>query len=111
MATRRVSPSESDIQSSFIIWVNLQYPLIADVTASFANGGARHPRYGNRLRREGLKRGFPDVGIFTARGKYHGMFIEFKSAKGKLSPYQRQAITDLRLQGYKCVVCKSWMML
>ena len=107
MVARRTSPSESDIQASFIIWINLQYPIIADVTASFANGGHRDPRYGHRLKREGLKRGFPDVGIFTARGKYHGMFIEFKSAKGKLTTYQRQVMVDLRLQGYRCVVCKS----
>lgn len=102
-----MSPSESAIQSSYIAWLNLQYPEIAGVTASFANGGCRDPRYGARLKREGLKKGFPDVGVFYPSNPYHGLFIEFKSANGVLSSEQLTMAGKLTKQMYKCVICRS----
>lgn len=99
--------SESAIQSSYIVWLNLQYPKIADVTAAIPNGGRREARYGQRLKREGLKKGFPDVGIFTPRGNYHGLFIEFKSKKGIVGKEQLAVMKSLVNEGYLCKVCKS----
>lgn len=104
---KRFLPTESSIQSSYILWLNLQYPKIADVTAAFANGGLRDGRYGHRLRCEGLKKGFPDIGMFVARGEYHGMFIEFKSAKGIISKEQFEVMSNLETQGYLCRICRS----
>ena len=104
---KRISPSESEIQSSFIVWLNLQYSEVADVTASFANGGVRDGRYGNKLKREGLKKGFPDIGIFFPANGMHGMFIEFKSDKGYLRKEQVGIMLKLKSQGYACVVCRN----
>jgi len=104
---KRLLPSESAIQSTYITWLNLQYPAVADVTASFANGGKRDSRYGNRLKRESLKKGFPDIGIFVAKGDKHGMFIEFKSDRGIVRKEQKQAMSVLSAQGYRCAVCRS----
>lgn len=104
---KSLSPTESAIQSTYITWLNLQYPAVADVTASFANGGKRDSRYGRRLKREGLKKGFPDIGIFVAKGKSHGMFIEFKSEKGVVRKEQKAAMSVLEAQGYRCSVCRS----
>lgn len=102
-----LSPSESAIQSTYITWLNLQHPAVAEVTASFANGGKRDSRYGQRLKREGLKKGFPDIGIFVARGNNHGMFIEFKSDKGVVRKEQKHVMSILTAQGYRCSVCRS----
>ena len=104
---KTLSVSESAIQCTYIKWLNLQYPAVADVTASFANGGKRDVRYGQRLKREGLKKGFPDIGIFVANGKSHGMFIEFKSKKGVIKKEQKATMTVLEAQGYTCAVCRS----
>ena len=99
--------SESSIQCSYLQWLNFQHPEVFEVTSSFPNGGVRDPRYGARLKREGMKKGFPDLGVFSPYGKYHGMFIEFKNEKGKVSPEQKEVISKLQAKGYLCVVCKS----
>jgi hypothetical protein len=105
--SRRLKPDESSIQSSYIVWLNLQYPHIADVTASFPNGGKRTPRYGAKLRREGLKKGIPDVGIFYPTMDYPGMFIEFKKEDGVVKDEQIAMMKRLSDVGYFCVVCRS----
>lgn len=63
--------------------------------------------YAMRLKREGLKKGFPDVGIFVPRGGYHGMFIEFKGPKGKLSPEQIKMRKLLEDNDYVVKVCDT----
>jgi hypothetical protein len=98
---------ESTIQCSYLTWLELQYPAIFKVTASFPNGGARTKRYGARLKREGMKKGFPDIGIFWPSGIHHGMFIEFKSENGKLNLEQKKVLAELQTRGYNCVICKS----
>jgi hypothetical protein len=104
---QRILASESAIQSSFVEWLNLQHPKVAEVTAAIPNGGKREARYGNRLKREGLKKGFPDIGIFAPRGSYHGLFIEFKSRKGVIRKEQIEVMESLTKEGYLCEVCKS----
>lgn len=99
--------SESTIQCNYLKWLNFQHPEIFKVTSSFANGGARDPRYGARLKREGMKKGFPDLGVFVPCREYHGMFIEFKNEKGRVSPDQKEVISKLQAKGYLCVICKS----
>jgi hypothetical protein len=103
----RLLATESAIQSSYIEWLNLQHPKIAEVTASIPNGGKRDVRYGSRLKREGLKKGFPDVGVFAPRGRYHGLFIEFKSMKGVARKEQLIVMGNLTREGYLCEVCKN----
>lgn len=104
---REISASESVIQSSYISWLNIQHPKIAEVTAAIPNGGKREARYGSRLKKEGLKKGFPDVGVFSSRGKYHGLFIEFKSKKGTVRNEQSVVMGRLKNEGYLCEVCRS----
>jgi len=99
--------SESSIQGNYLIWLNFQYPDVYKVTSSFPNGGARDPIYGARLKREGMKKGFPDLVIFYPCGEYHGMFIEFKSEKGIITKEQKEVISNLKSKGYYCTVCRS----
>jgi hypothetical protein len=99
--------SESSIQCAYLKWLNLQHPEVFSVTSSFPNGGVREPRYGARLKREGMKKGFPDLGIFIPCREYHGMFIEFKNEKGRVSPEQKEILYKLEAKGYHCVICKS----
>ncbi len=99
--------SESTIQCNYLKWLNFQHPEVFDVTSSFPNGGVREPRYGARLKREGMKKGFPDLGIFYPCGDYPGMFIEFKNEKGRVSTEQKDIISKLQVKGYHCVICRS----
>lgn len=99
--------TESIIQCNYIQWLKLQHREVASVTCAFANGGARTASYGARLKREGMQPGFPDVGVFYPFGGYHGLFIEFKSKKGKVTKLQEKALVNLAEKGYSCWVCYS----
>lgn len=102
-AARRFT--ESLIQQHFMQWLKLQYPSVFEVTASFPNEGRRSFKNASRMKAEGLKKGMPDIGIFYPTSKHHGMFIEFKSAKGRLSETQCYRIELLVALGYYCCVC------
>jgi hypothetical protein len=99
--------SESVTQQHFIQWLKLQYPSLYAVTAAFPNQGKRSYANASRMKAEGLKKGMPDVVIFHPEKLYHGMFIEFKSGKGKLSPEQSQMIELLTHRDYYCCVCRN----
>lgn len=71
------------------------------------NEGKRSAATGANLVRMGLKKGFPDLFIPRARGKYHGLFIEMKYGKGKTSPDQEEWIDILLREGYACTVCRG----
>lgn len=60
-----------------------------------------------KLKKTGLKSGVPDLFIPISNENYHGLFIELKSASGKLSDNQKIWINDLNKNGYKAVVCFS----
>jgi hypothetical protein len=70
-----------------------------------ANEGKRSKSYGAKLKRMGLRRGFPDIIVFCAKGKYHGLAIEMKYDKGKTSKDQEEWLRTLSSEGYACAVC------
>ena len=51
------------------------------------NGGYRNAREAANLKRQGVKAGVPDLCIPVAKGGYHGLYIEMKTKKGKLSEF------------------------
>jgi len=57
---------------------------------------------------EGMRPGFPDLGLPVSRGGYHGLFIELKRAKGQAPrPNQVAWLTALGDEGYLAVCCKG----
>lgn len=54
---------------------------------------------------EGRKKGVPDIFLAVPRRTYHGLFVEMKAEKGKLSPEQKEWIKQLNEQGYLAQVC------
>lgn len=76
------------------------------------NGGKRSVITGAILKAEGVKRGVPDILIFTPTdtpGDYcHGLAIELKDGKkGRTSEHQDTWLVRLELAGWKAVVCRS----
>lgn len=49
----------------------------------------------------------PDLFLPVACGEYHGLFIEMKAAKGRLSEDQKIRLGELQEQGYQAVCCYS----
>lgn len=69
------------------------------------NGGKRNAREAARFKRMGVKPGVPDLFLPVPRGRFHGLFIELKASKGKLSDYQKQWLQELESSGYAACVC------
>ena len=63
------------------------------------NFGARK---GATLKAMGLRAGVPDLFLAIARGGYHGLYVEVKGPKGRLSKVQRDYHVKLIEKGY-CV--------
>ena len=69
------------------------------------NEGKRSLSYAARMKRMGLRSGFPDLLVPLARGGYHGLFIEMKYGKNKTTKEQKEWLDRLSAEGYACAVC------
>lgn len=70
-----------------------------------ANEGKRSKSYGAKLKRMGLRPGFPDLLITRARGGYHGFAIEMKYGNNKPTSDQKEWLRRLSQEGYATAVC------
>lgn len=102
---------ESDEQQALFQWAKLmqgQHPELSLLHA-IPNGGKRNIKEASRLKKEGAKAGVSDIFLPVARGSYHGLYIELKADKGKLSESQKWWIEETTKQGYYSVVCFGWV--
>jgi hypothetical protein len=60
------------------------------------------------LEAEGVKAGVPDIHLPVARGGFHGLYIEMKFGKGKLTGAQEDYILFLKQRGYAVAVCYGY---
>lgn len=90
--------SEHLEQVSAVNWFEATYPGV--LIFAIPNGGERNPMVAEKMRREGVRRGIPDLMIPAWR-----MFVEMKAPKGRLSDYQIERIDYLISAGYQCLVC------
>lgn len=101
---------ESQEQQALIEWSILQskaYPEL-ELLHHIPNGGKRNIATAARLKREGVKAGVPDLCLPVPKGKWHGLYIEMKAPKGKVSDNQVKWIEALKNQGYAVAVCYGW---
>lgn len=54
-----------------------------------------------------LRKGFPDLNLPVASGKWHGLYIELKKESGEPSEEQKWWLRQLTHQGYYACVCKG----
>ena len=104
-----IAQSEHDIQSTLIEWATWNSHRYPELSLLFAipNGGIRDAITGKRLKEEGVKKGVPDLLLPIPKQNYHGLFIEMKRPKAKLSPVQKQWHDKLLEQGYQVKTCYS----
>ncbi len=104
-------PLESAEQVALFDWAGANRVPHPDLQWLYAipNGGKRSKVTAARLKREGVKRGYPDIGLDVARGGYLGLRIEMKRRK-KSHTSEDQLTWHRRLwaQGYRVVVVKGW---
>ena len=62
-----------------------------------------------KMKKEGLKKGVPDICIPYHNKNYHGLYIELKrKSGGVLSSEQKEWKQHLEKSGYKVAVCKGF---
>lgn len=99
--------SESQEQQALFqwaAWAEGKYPELETIY-HIPNEGKRSLATGGKLKAEGLKAGFPDIGLSVAKRGYHGLYIEVKSQKGRMSPEQKEWQKRLTKYGNLSIVC------
>ena len=99
------TPLEHQIQKAFFQWWEAKYGNL--LCWATPNGGYRNIVTATKLKAEGVRAGVPDVFLAIPVGDYHGLFMEFKRAKGKLQPNQELYLALLSQVGYKTAVVRS----
>ena len=98
-----VNRTEHDEQVALFRWMKAAHPKL--IMFSIPNAAKRSPQLANYMKAEGLLAGVADLFLMKPIGKYHGLFIEMKAAKGKVSDQQAYFIEQANLNGYKAIVC------
>ena len=99
---------ESDIQARFFAWLLRNHPELRLNCFAIGNGGSRHILEAVNLKKAGVTAGVPDVYCAISRGEFHGLFIEFKAGKNKLTDAQKMMFDKFSSAGYRCEVCYSF---
>jgi hypothetical protein len=95
--------SELEIQTLFRSRCRILCPAVSVVAVP--NAAKRSQWAAQRAKREGLATGFPDMMALAPGAK--AAFIEFKSAKGRLSESQSEWIERLQGMGFPCGVFRD----
>jgi len=94
---------EHQIQSSFFDYLKWKHPKIYKCTFAIPNGGKRNLITAVNLKREGVKAGVFDVFVAIPTPAAHGLWLEFKAGKNKLTPHQTEFKAIIEANGYKAV--------
>jgi hypothetical protein len=109
MRTSKVTISEHQIQSAFFKIVAMQervYPMLK-IMFAVPNAAKRSMALASMLKAEGMRSGVPDVMFPYNNGKYNGLALEFKSAKGKPTENQLLWIASLQKYGWDCYIVNN----
>ena len=101
---------EAADQEAIFRWAELnknKYPELA-LLYHIPNGGSRNKIEAANLKRQGVKAGVPDICLPVPRGEYHGLYIELKHGKNKLSNLQREWLGWLNQQGHLALCAYGW---
>lgn len=110
---KKPSHPEREQQAKVISWwdiarLNYQPRFPVCVLYAVPNGGMfLRPVAAAWAKKTGLRAGACDLNLDIARGGFHGMRIEMKSEKGRVSQAQEDFHLDIRAQGYAVFVCWS----
>jgi hypothetical protein len=105
-----VSNIEHKMQHALMEWWRLNYRsygLPENALFAVPNGGARNAVTGAILKREGVRKGIPDLFLVKRNNQYSGLFIEMKAPKGVVSKEQKEFMQFANNE-YKAVVCYDW---
>ena len=100
----KIIKEEEQIQRAVVYWLRKTFPAtlhtISPITKLSVSLGAR-------MKAMGYSKGSPDLMVFQPRAGYHGLFIEFKTPKGKINIDQYHWAKELQALGYYHAFCRS----
>ncbi len=106
----RLKHDEANLQADIITWFNLQYPYLEGLLVGYVAGLNLDVKTRVRMKRMGLRAGFPDMMLLVPRlGYSHALFIELKSEKGRVAKIQSDYHEKLRLLNYTVIICRSFI--
>lgn len=107
ISSKATRTSEHVIQSQVFRWAELQSGVHPELRLLFAipNSGKRSYALAAYMRAEGLRAGFPDMGLPVARCGFSALYIEQKAKDGKVSDNQRAWHEKLRKENNLVEVC------
>jgi hypothetical protein len=81
---RSPAPLEAQEQRWLFEWIETQRVSCPELLWTYAvpNGGKRPKGTAGQLKSQGLRSGYPDIGLDLARLHYHGLRIELKRRRG-----------------------------
>ncbi len=108
---RKRNNEESRIQKAVIIYWRVHckhFGLEENLLFKVANEGQRSEMYGKIMKDEGLRAGVSDLFLSTARGGFHGMYLEIKKSDGVVSDSQRAFLKAVGREKYFTRVAYSY---
>lgn len=85
---------------NIVNWFNEKYPEYADDLHHFANERKCSIQEGVILKRMGVKKGVADFFLALPINKYHGLWMELKTGKNKLSAEQIKFLERKKIRKY-----------
>jgi hypothetical protein len=98
--------TETQHHIGLMMWAKTQ-PILSEYLIHIPNGGYRRPQEAIKLKKMGVKAGVSDLFLAYPNAHYHGLWIELKSEKGKLSPEQRHWLNLMEEISYAVAVSYS----
>lgn len=101
--------AEDDEQADLFRWAEqntIVHPEL-ELMYHIPNGGKRDTREAARLKRQGVKRGVPDIHLPVARGGFHSLYVELKVDGNTPTKDQKKWLAGLSRAGNATAVCYS----
>ena len=106
---KRNAQPEAAEQENVIKWARdneKTYPFLWMLHSSL-NGVKLSKIQAGKAKASGMLSGVPDLFLPVPRGCFFGLYIEMKSAKGRIMPSQSRYLKTVSDFGYNAVVCYS----
>ena len=98
---------ESKLQISCISWFRLQYSQYLHWLYAVPNGGKRSITEAKIMKAEGVLAGVADLHFVLPNEKYHTLYIELKTAKGKQTEAQEDFERHVKSVGHAYEIVRS----
>lgn len=105
---QRMKVTEDQHQLALMTWARRSSLPDLDLLFHVPNGGQRSKTTAARLKCLGVKAGVADLFLPAPRAGKHGLWVELKAERGRLSPEQREWLEKMEANGYAAHVCFGW---